>query len=269
MRRNITLVLAVVMTIGGSRFVVAGDLQRAGTASTSDQAMAADPAAAAPSNNPTSQNYRGFLLDLTEITDREDYPSIVNALRHQVDIVEGVGLSQRVLQSFHTVPILVDEFGCLGNEATPRSHDEKPVIAGACYGLRVPGSLATDEDMSRGVVMVRPITLTSNVEAQRPTVLHELLHFYHAHIFPQGIEDPAVRFHYEAARSIYQPNAYALSNEREFFAVTASIFLYGSDIQNEPFTRVQLKEKQPDYYKYLVWLFGFEPGGTSRTASTN
>jgi hypothetical protein len=85
------------------------------------------------------------------------------------------------------------------------------------------------------------------------------LHFYHAHVFPLGIEDPTILFHYKAAKSIYQnADGYALRNEEEFFAVTASIFLYGKDTY-EPFTRAQLKEKQPDYYNYLVWLFGFDP----------
>jgi hypothetical protein len=40
--------------------------------------------------------------------------------------------------------------------------------------------------------------------------------------------------------------------------VTASVFLYGKD-GKEPFARANLKQKQPDYFKYLVWLFGFDP----------
>jgi hypothetical protein len=48
-------------------------------------------------------------------------------------------------------------------------------------------------------------------------------------------------------------------NHKEFFAVTASIFLSGKDSTHEPNTRAALKEKMPDYYKYLVGLFGFDP----------
>ena len=49
---------------------------------------------------------------------------MADALRHQIDIVEDVGLSQRALNFFHTVPILVDDFACLyieeGRRQEPR-----------------------------------------------------------------------------------------------------------------------------------------------------
>ena len=268
MRRNFPLVLAVVFTLGGSRLVFSDDLHGTAPVPASNQSAATSDNAAAPeSSNRNSENYRGFLLDLMEITQREDYPTIVKALHRQIDIVEGVGLSQRVLEAFHSVPIVVDEFGCIGNESLRKPPTTTPVVAGACYGARVPGNLANDEDISNGVIM-RPITL-ANYSEQRPIVLHELLHFYHAHIFPLGVEDPAIEFHYKVAGTIYQNgDAYVLRNEREFFAVTASIFLYGNDDQHEPFTRAQLKEKQPDYYKYLVSLFGFDPAKGS-LASAN
>jgi hypothetical protein len=56
-----------------------------------------------------------------------------------------------------------------------------------------------------------------------------------------------------------------LTNEREFFALTASVFLYGKDGQ---LTRSDLKEKQPDYFKYLVGLFGFDPDGAAAALQT-
>jgi hypothetical protein len=52
---------------------------------------------------------------------------------------------------------------------------------------------------------------------------------------------------------------YAMFNQQEFFAVTASIFLAGKESLHEPKTREALKEKLPDYYKYLVAVFGFDP----------
>jgi hypothetical protein len=51
--------------------------------------------------------------------------------------------------------------------------------------------------------------------------------------------------------------------------VTASIFLYGKDAVHEPFTRSKLKEKQPDYFKYLVGLFGFDPDGAPVASQTS
>jgi hypothetical protein len=49
---------------------------------------------------------------------------------------------------------------------------------------------------------------------------------------------------------------YHMTNEKEFFAVTGSAFLYG---ENDGLTRAELKQKQPEYYRYLVWMFGFNP----------
>jgi len=257
-RRNITLALAVVITIAGRCVALSDDLHGETKGSHNQVAVAAEPVPA--STNPTSETYRGYLLDLTEITGRDDVATIVDSLRRQIDIVESVGLSQRVLQSFHTVPILVDEFGCLDGASTPKSNSEKPVNASACYGSRVPGKLANNEDISHGVVEIRPATLRGTLGSQGPVVLNELLHFYHAHIFPEGVEEPAIRFYYASAKTAYEKeDGYFLTNAKEFFAVTASIFLYGKD-NKEPFTRARLKEKQPEYYNYLVWLFGFDPG---------
>jgi hypothetical protein len=50
-----------------------------------------------------------------------------------------------------------------------------------------------------------------------------------------------------------------MMNDREFFAITASIFLAGKESMHEPKTSEALKEKMPDYYKYLVGVFGFDP----------
>jgi len=248
--------------------------------------------------NPNSETYRGYFFDLTEIAERQDFALIVDALRHQIDIVEGVGLSRRVFQFFHTVPILVDEFACLSAKdgKSDRKIDAKmPVLDAACYhpvaldplqskslGVSVwdkeefkwirprPPSnklgdvSAVDKHLSVdpneytnvGVVMVRPRVLNP----QAPILLHELLHAYHAHIMPQGFEDRGIQFYYNVATSnqLYPANAYLMTNEKEFFAVTASVFLSGKD-NEEPFTRAKLKEKQPEYFKYLVWLFGFDP----------
>lgn len=107
-------------------------------------------------------------------------------------------------------------------------------------------------DTDRGVVMVRPL----GIDPQAPVMLHELLHFYHDQILPQGFSNSAVLFYYNAAKSkqLYPADAYLMRNEKEFFAVTASVFLYGKD-DKPPFTRANLKQTQPDYFNYLAWLF--------------
>jgi hypothetical protein len=75
---------------------------------------------------------------------------------------------------------------------------------------------------------------------------------------PRGFKNAGILLHYNRAKDgqLYPAEAYLTTNEREFFAVTASVFLYGND---GPITRPTLKEKQPDYYKYLVYVFGFDP----------
>jgi hypothetical protein len=108
-------------------------------------------------------------------------------------------------------------------------------------------------------VLVRPMTLDAS-SLQKPIVLHELLHAFHNKMMPKGFNNTALLHHYNFAKggNLYPDDAYLMTNEREFFAVTASVFLYGKD-DKEPFTRAKLKEKQPDYFNYLVWLFGFNP----------
>lgn len=241
------------------------------------------------STNPNSETYRGYFADLSEIAERQDFALITDALRHQIDIVEGVGLSRRVLQFFHTVPILVDEFACLGTnlETTDTKSDTKmPVLEAACYGPFAPKrsqskshsiwNSVLDEKFQlsnfdlidqadytgRGVVSVRPITLDgSSKNAQRPVILHEMFHAYHANIMPQGVKNPSILFYYNEAKSkqLYPADAYVMTNEKEFFAVTASVFLSG--MADGGATPSDIKQKQPDYFNYLRWLLEINPDG--------
>ena len=257
--------------------------------------------------NADQQLYRNYLLDLSAVTKRKDFAAIENAMRRQIDIVEGVGLSPRVLDFFHKIPILVDEFACLNSgEATDvetKSDSKKPVLAAGCYYSSIapellPGNSSgfaiwdsktsqwvrgdsqdvfhnTSAGETRpklnladysyhGVVMFR---LQGLEHPKAPVLLHEMLHAYHANIMPQGFEDQGIHFYYEQAQAIghYPDGAYLMTNEKEFFAVTASVFLNGEAYQ-EPFTRSKLKERLPDYYHYLVWLFGFDPDGMPKAS---
>jgi hypothetical protein len=125
-------------------------------------------------------------------------------------------------------------------------------------------------DSGLGVVMIRPAMMKY---AQNPVMLHEFLHAYHARLMPQGYENKGIKDFYGAAKGkqLFDKDAYVMKNQKEFFAVTASIFLAGKDAVHEPYTRAQLKEKQPEYFKYLVGVFGFDPDGAAITpvASAN
>jgi hypothetical protein len=201
--------------------------------------------------------------------------AIVDSLKGQVDIVESAGVTQRAFKFFHTVPILVDDFACLDDQES-KSAGRKPGHHAACYGpfapqrcTRTPTYWDSDkqqwanadpidfaEDTKVGVVMIRPSTL--QLPSERPIILHELLHAYHANVLPQSIQNSTIILYYNLAKGkqSYPAEAYLMSNQKEFFAVTASVFLHGKD---DKITRSNIKEKQPEYYNYLVWLFEFDP----------
>ena len=216
------------------------------------------------------ETYRGYTFDLSENSDRKDVDALSDNLKRQLDVVESAGLSPRVLRFFHSVPIVASEMACLDEGA-----------AAACYGRVNPNldrqaprtltvwdpdkqqwtnpnivDLAVDSGL--GVIMLRPNMMRFEKE---PVMLHELLHAYHARLLPDGYDNKGVKGYYAYAKSkdLLPKDTYALKDHKEFFAVTASIFLAGKDEVHEPSTRAKLKEKMPDYYKYLVGVFGFDP----------
>jgi hypothetical protein len=228
------------------------------------------------------KTYRGYVYDLSENAGRQDSVAMAEVLRRQLDVVESVGLSPLVLNFFHKVPIVANEMACL-----------EKLAASACYGSSAPrrsqdasrgltvwdsrkhqwtnsDAFALAEDTGSGIVMIRPSMMRN---AQDPVMLHELLHAYHAQLLPNGYRNEGILVHYNFAKTkqLYPADSYVLKNEREFFAVTASVFLSGKDSAHEPFTRENLKEKQPEYFKYLVGLFGLDPdhAGTTPVALAN
>jgi len=231
--------------------------------------------------DPRHELYRGYYIDLSDIAGHRAFKEIETALRQQVDIAEGVGLSARVLKFFQRVPIVVDELACMNGsvaDSDGKSGAKKPLPEAACYGRtafthswedKMQGVAVWDSSKSQwdgvdpiqqaetesiGVVSVRP----NGWDSRRPILLHEMLHAYHANVLPQGFKNPGILFYYNGAKDggLYPAGAYLMTNEKEFFAVTGSVFLFGQD---GPRTRSELKQKQPEYYQYLVWLFGFDP----------
>jgi hypothetical protein len=224
------------------------------------------------------EKYRGYSFDLSENAERKDVGAIADTLRRQLDVVETAGFSPKVLQFFHRVPIIASEMACLDEGA-----------AAACYGLSVPtreggaGLTTWDEVKNRwtnpdvvglaadtgiGVVMLRPNMMRYEKD---PVILHEFLHAYHAKLMPNGYDNKGINNFYGAVQhtNMFAKDAYVLKNNKEFFAVTASIFLVGKDSVHEPYTRDKLKELMPDYYKYLVGVFGFDPDAPIPVASAN
>jgi hypothetical protein len=234
---------------------------------------------------PANETYRGYHSSLAAVADRKDVAELAESLRQQIDILESAGLSHRVLEFFHTLPIRVDDFACVGETTAPALEQPKPIMAAACYSRIVPDSMrdkhvgavvwgdannstftdfdpVTRAEITRtGTVMVRPTALGDR-NRERPVILHELLHAYHDHVLPGGFGNSAILSWFKQAteKKLYPADAYLMTNEREFFAVTASVFLFGKD---GPVDRAKIKDVQPDYYKYLVWMFGLDPDRSS------
>jgi hypothetical protein len=244
--------------------------------------LAATSQMTSPENTrPSSEEYRGYIVDLSEVANRPDIQQLADGLKLQIGIVEGVGLSDRTLAFFRSVPIMVDEQACLpGTEENPTRR------AAACFTTDLPvgrhftthgtvwdsnkGEWKNDDlvalasDSGVGLVAVRPGAASSGrLQHRDPLLLHEFLHAYHHNVLPKREKNPAIIAFFEKAKGQYPKDAYLLTNEKEFFAVTGSVFLYGIDhdsaFPDHKFTRTALKKAQPEYYSYLVWLFGFDP----------
>jgi hypothetical protein len=223
-----------------------------------------------PAKESDFQKYRGFMYDLTEYDGRKDVVALTDNLKHQLDMVENAGFSPKILDFFRTIPLIATETDCLD------------IGAGiACYSRAAPtrghtplrGVTMWDHDKQRwtnpdivdlaadsglGVIMLRP-SMTQYTDD--PVLLHEFLHAYHNRLMPNGFDNLGIKGFYTEAKSkdYFGKKSYTVFNDREFFAVTASIFLAGKESMHEPKTRAKLKEKMPDYYKYLVGVFGFDP----------
>jgi len=102
-----------------------------------------------------------------------------------------------------------------------------------------------------------PEALRSRRQRDNPILLHELLHALHYLYLPDRGRNPDVlRFYQNAQKGqVYPANEYVMSNVGEFFAVTASLYLWGK-VARSPNNRETLRAKQPYYYAWLGELFG-------------
>ncbi|MGR9211977.1 hypothetical protein [Rhizobium leguminosarum] len=182
--------------------------------------IAATGAAAA---DPLVFNYHGWQVDLTNAKGAEPDREMVAAVKRQLDIVEHVDLKPDVLTFMRTIRIWANPAAA---KAGPGHYSSKTGI-----DLRVK-SLAPD----------------------KPIILHELLHAYHDRMLPGGFDNPDVKQYFDIGRRVWPGDSYMMSNGHEFFAVTASVYLFG-DIDRPPYSRSQLREQQPRYYQWLATLF--------------
>ncbi|WP_326525204.1 hypothetical protein [Sphingomonas sp.] len=92
--------------------------------------------------------------------------------------------------------------------------------------------------------------------ADNPVLLHELVHRWQVERM-RGPRDPRVVALWEAAKASgdWPAQSYMLSNPFEFFAMCASVVLYGRAAR-PPFTRVAVKATLPAVYALVVEEFG-------------
>ena len=173
--------------------------------------------------DPLVFTYHGWQVDLSNARGAEPDKEMVAAVKRQLDIVEHVDLKPDVLVFMRTIPIW----------ANP---------AAAAFG---PGHYSSKTGIDLRVRSLDP---------DKPIILHELLHAYHDRMLPGGFGNGDVRQFFSNGRGLWPGDSYMMSNDREFFAVTASVYLYG-DIDRPPYSRSQLREKQPKYYQWLAALF--------------
>ena len=172
--------------------------------------------------------YRGFAVDTSAVQGMPNLGAIEASLKHQVDIVADCGASPAIAGFFRSQDIVVKAGQGDG---------------GGHFSANAKG-----------------VTVDATVQApEKPVVLHELLHAYHFRVLPGALQNPDLLRFYDIARQgeLYPADSYVLKNVQEFFAVTASLYLWGN-VDRPPHNRENLREKQPVYYKWLGQLFGVQ-----------
>jgi len=176
--------------------------------------------------------YHGFTID-DHLLDSEQKIQFAGpptaSLIEQLNIVEATHLPPDVLDFFKKTKMLVDP-GIRGN----------------------PGIFSIRD--GEGAVRIQPIVFPAN----KPILLHELLHAYHFYVLT--LRHPVIVNAYQSASldgrypAAFQ-KAHFLQNEKEYFAVTSTIYLFGT-IQQPPFNCSVLANTDPAYLAFLEKTFG-------------
>lgn len=169
-------------------------------------------------------SYRGWDVRAVDAARVQRADKTVRAIKAQIDIIEQLRLSPAVMAAFRAQPIYADP--SIGREVGRYSADRRIL-------LRI-----------------------KRLDAKRPTLLHALLLAYQDQHLPGGFGNPDIARYRQSisGRHVWPNTAIMLQNNGEFFAETASAYLYG-EITREPYTRADLIKTQPDYYQWLARLF--------------
>jgi hypothetical protein len=172
--------------------------------------------------------YRGFSADVSALRGDMNRAAMVASLRHQIDIAADCGAKPQILTFFRSQKITLKVGAGDGGGS----------FNGNFQGVMLDAAVQPPE---------------------KPVLLHELLHAFHYRFLPGGFRNPEVLRFYQLAIAYhrYKPGSYVLTNVKEFFAVTASLYLWGQ-VDRPPYNRARLQSDQPNYYVWLGQLFGIE-----------
>ncbi len=182
----------------------------------------------------TESKYRGFSIDESRLKDLTQIEALRSATREQIDMVCAVGLPADILTFFQSLPLVLVPTGTVPS-ATP-----------GLYGGK-----------DRTVKVVTSILAVGH----KPVLLHELLHAYHDQRLKDGFGNREILAYFDLAKAIsaYGAKSHMMQNEKEFFACSATTFLFGVTAQ-EPFHRDKLQASQPELIGYFQALFGPNSG---------
>jgi hypothetical protein len=167
-------------------------------------------------------DYRGFTVDMTAL-EGDRRTAVAGWIRQQIDLVESLTIREDIKVWFRGVRITVDP------------------------ALNMPGRFSRDG-----------LTLDDSVSPpENPVLLHELLHGYQAQRLAGARDNPHLVAAFDQAKRSgdWPAQAYMLTNINEFFAMTASVALWGRAAR-PPSTRDRLRAAMPDWYAFLVGEFG-------------
>lgn len=150
-------------------------------------------------------------------------PAVAASLARQIDLVRGLRIKPEIARFFAEQVITVDLAENSATRAGPR-----------------------------GVFFERRPMPPDN-----PVLLHELLHRYHLLRLPGGFRNAQVLAFYDAARARgdFPAQAYLYKNPVEFFAMLASVTLWGKAAR-PPYLRATVARDYPAPYAWIVAEFG-------------
>jgi hypothetical protein len=176
-----------------------------------------------------SLEYSGFKIDISDVQPGATRDTIMTALRTQIDRVNEVTVPKGTSDFFKSVKVIV---------ATPQD-----LTADSSYDSR-----------TKTVTLRDAVWITA---ADGPILLHELIHAYHDQRLQGAGRNPDVlRLYNEAASNhLFPSDSYMMRNHLEYLAQMAVIYLRGQG-GRDPFTRENIRMKQPDCYQWLENEFG-------------